>query len=390
MNKCRLCCENYVDLLIDFGEQPIVHHLLTGKEDDYLQYPFQLGYCTNCSFLQLLQPISEEVLYENYFSISSWKNQPHVDRLIDVIESITGIDKHSSVLEIGCNDGSFIETLNKHGIVDCTGIEPSRDAYDLAISKGIKVHNKFFSIKNCATELKERHYDIIICRHVLEHIANLYEFLEAVEHYLDDQGTVVIEIPDSSFNLEYMDYALWEEHVNYFTLHTIQNLLSKHGFVIVHHETTLFSGRALMIFAQKQVKQNSFKFSTKDLEYIVTYGKNWSKFAQSMREFVESKNKVVIYGCGSRSSTFVNLLGLHNIRCFIDDRKEKQNYFVPKSRLEILPWSDSWSDAFVLLGVNTENERKLVKRRKLDYCKVASILPPSSLIPEFWKQLQNA
>jgi hypothetical protein len=389
VNKCRLCCENNVELLIDFGQQPIVHHLLSDKEESYLQYPFQLGYCSNCSFVQLLCPISGDVLYENYFSVSSWKNQPHVERLVDVIQLIAGINGHSNVLEIGCNDGSFIDVLSNRGIVNCTGIEPSKDAYDLAVAKGLNVHNTFFTIANCDSMLNAQNYDIIVCRHVLEHISDLHTFLEAVEFYLDDHGTFVIEIPDSSFNLEYMDYALWEEHVNYFTLKTVRNLLRKHGFRIVHHETTLFSGRALIVFAQKQVRQNDYTYSTADLEDIKTYGKNWEKFSQRMHDFVSSKKKVVIYGCGSRSSTFVNLLGLEGIRCYIDDQKEKQNYYVPKSKLQILPWSDSWSDAFFLLGVNSENERRVLRRREINVDNIASILPPSSFIPEFWKELYN-
>ena len=269
MNPCRLCCENKVELLIDFGQQPIVHHLLSDKEEAYLQYPFQLGYCSNCSFVQLLCPISGDVLYENYFSVSSWKNQPHVERLVDVMQSIAGINGHSNVLEIGCNDCSFIDVLSNRGIVNCTGSEPSKDAYDLAVAKGLNVHNTFFTIANCDSMLNAKNYDMIVCRHVLEHISDLHTFLEAVEFYLDDHGTFVIEIPDSSFNLEYMDYALWEEHVNYFTLRTVRNLLRKHGFRIVHHETTLFSGRALIVFAQKQVRQSDYTYITADLDNAI-------------------------------------------------------------------------------------------------------------------------
>ena len=186
-----------------------------------------------------------------------------------------------------------------------------------------------------------------------------------------------------------MDYALWEEHVNYFTLKTVRNLLRKHGFRIVHHETTLFSGRALIVFAQKQVRQNDYAYSTADLEDIKTYGKNWEKFSQRMHDFVSSKKKVVIYGCGSRSSTFVNLLGLEGIRCYIDDQKEKQSYFVPGSRLEILPWDDSWSNGYFLLGVNTENEMKVIRNKAMNEQQFLSILPPSRFLPDFWKDMFN-
>ena len=86
--KCRLCEDENVKLLIDFGAQPIVHHLLDRKEQLYETYPFKLGTCNTCGFLQLVDHIPGEVLYQNYFTISSWKNQPHVQRLLDVISAI--------------------------------------------------------------------------------------------------------------------------------------------------------------------------------------------------------------------------------------------------------------------------------------------------------------
>ena len=38
-------------------------------------------------------------------------------------------------------------------------------------------------------------------------------------------------------NYETLDYSFWEEHCNYFTLHTLSALLVMHGFDIVHHES---------------------------------------------------------------------------------------------------------------------------------------------------------
>ena len=390
MNNCRLCDDKKIELLIDFGYQPVVHHLLNRNDDEHDVYPFQLGTCTKCSLTQLLQPISPQLLYENYFTISAWKLQPHVDRLIDVMKSITGMDENSILLEVGCNDGSFIQSLRNAGIHNCTGIEPSKDAYSLANSKGIKVHNEFFSVNNPNLPMEENYYDIVICRHVLEHICDLEEFMITVGRCLKDNGVFVLEIPDSSWNFEYMDYALWEEHVNYFTLDSITNLLKKYDFGIIHHETTLFSGRSLTVFAEKRNINNGFEHNSSNISKWLSYGKNWGIFKKQMGNFISSKQKVVIYGCGSRSSTFVNFFELENIACFIDDQKEKQNYFVPGNKLEILPWDDSWSNAFFLLGVNAESEIKVIRNRDMNTRQFASILPPSRYLPEFWKKIIHA
>ena len=185
---CRLCEHDYVDLLIDFGQQPIVHNFLNSSDQDYLKYSFQLGSCRNCGFLQILNPIDPQILYQNYFTVSSWKNQPHVSRLIDILESIVGINKGSYILDIGCNDGSFLESLQQRGYTYLSGIEPTHDASQKALSKGLEVHQGFFGQESASSIYSHKSFDVIITRQVLEHIANLDDFLIGIELLLKDEG----------------------------------------------------------------------------------------------------------------------------------------------------------------------------------------------------------
>ena len=111
MMICRICESNTVEELIDFGAHPIVNNLIHLKNEEYQNYPFRLGSCICCGFLQVMDVIDPSILYQNYFTVSSWKNQPHVSRLIGVMEDIAGLNKKDKVLDIGCNDGSFLESL---------------------------------------------------------------------------------------------------------------------------------------------------------------------------------------------------------------------------------------------------------------------------------------
>jgi hypothetical protein len=44
-------------------------------------------------------PINPEILYKNYFTVSGWKNQPHVPRLVEVMEMIFQLNKSETILE---------------------------------------------------------------------------------------------------------------------------------------------------------------------------------------------------------------------------------------------------------------------------------------------------
>ncbi|MFA6189466.1 MAG: class I SAM-dependent methyltransferase [Sulfuricurvum sp.] len=387
--KCRLCGEKNVQLLINFGEQPIVHNLKKTVDEISKKYSFKLGHCTNCDLLQLIDCIDPNILYENYFTLSSWKNQPHVERLITVMEDITGIQKDSNILEIGCNDGSFLQKLNELNYKKLFGIEPTNDAYNAAITKLPNIHHGFFGKDTAQTLYKKNFFDVVVTRQVLEHITDLEDFLQGINLILSDEGHLIIEVPDSNWNLEHLDYALWEEHVNYFTKSTLEKLLALHGFSIIHYETTLFSGKALTVFCQRNKDIKNSVIASTDKEKIEKYKNEWPEFKDGLRKFLLSQEKpIVIYGCGARSSTFLNFTSIGDlIEAFIDDQPEKQNLLVPGSDIPIKPWDEKYRNYTILLGVNTENEHKVIQKRQLDKKSTYSVLPPSSLIPEFWNKL---
>ena len=95
--------------------------------------------------MHILKPIEHAVLYNNYFTLSAWKPQPHVPRLIDLISSLTGADSSTSILDIGCNDGSFLSSLKDHGFQNCFGIEPTLDSFNSATQRQLSVINLPFS-----------------------------------------------------------------------------------------------------------------------------------------------------------------------------------------------------------------------------------------------------
>lgn len=391
MSSCRLCKNENIELLIDFGMQPIVHNLKKDCKQEEGKFPFQIGHCKSCGFLQIIDCIPPEILYENYFTLSSWKNQPHTTRLIDVMHNICGENFNNSICEIGCNDGTFLLQLQNLGYKNIFGIEPTKDAYAQAIESGLNVKNDFFNKNFVVKNNLDNSFDIVITRQVLEHIEKLDDFINSIDFILKDDGKIVIEIPDSDWNLETLDYALWEEHINYFTLNTLNQLLSKHNFNIIHHERTLFSGRALIVYCERSNQQKKIEFKNLDIQKIEHYKDSWEIYIEQLHSFLKSQNKpVAIYGCGARSSTFVNFSKIAEyIDLFIDDQKEKQDLFLPGCNVPIKPWSEEYRDYVILLGVNTENEYKVIEKRDLDKKKTYSVLPPSSLLPEFWKNLKN-
>jgi len=207
---------------------------------------------------------------------------------------------------------------------------------------------------------------------------------------LSKDGYLMLEVPDHDMYYENFDYSFWEEHVNYFNLNTLELLLLKNNYRIIHHETTLYSGKALIVFAEKNKRKTKYSISSnKNFKKIDHYQKKFDIFRKEFENFLKKFNKknIYVYGCGNRSCNIVNLVGLGKyISGFIDDNKEKQNKIVPHCNLKIFSSkSIDLDNSVILLGVNSENENAIIK--KTNSKDIYSILPPSVRLPEFWKIL---
>ena len=60
--------------------------------------------CEGCGLIQLRDPIPPEELYTAYNWLSSWKWDPHVPRLLDLVERFSPATREMSrVVEVGSN-----------------------------------------------------------------------------------------------------------------------------------------------------------------------------------------------------------------------------------------------------------------------------------------------
>ncbi len=388
--NCNLCGKKKLRKILKFGKKPIVHHLKYKIHDKEIKYEFDIANCLNCGHLQIYKNIDPAVLYKDYFTPSSWKNNWHSKLLLEKTISIFNLKKTDQILEIGSNDGYFIEEFKRKKFSKVYGIEPSKDVFQISKKKGHKVINHFFNHKIIKKKFKlNKKFDLVYSRQVLEHIPKLKHFFHEINKSLRNGGYLMLELPDHDMYFENFDYSFWEEHVNYFNRDTLEFLLAKNNFRVIHHETTLFSGKAIIVFAEKNTKKNVLINRRKNKLKVKKYQNNFIIFRKEFQKFLKKFNKkIYIYGCGNRSCNIINLLNLSKyISGYIDDNKEKQNKFVPYSNLKIFSPKDvDLSKSVILLGVNTENENLIIKKIKNNN-NIYSILPPSKLLPKFWKDL---
>ncbi|MCK7495024.1 MAG: class I SAM-dependent methyltransferase [Comamonadaceae bacterium] len=78
---------------------------------------------------------------------------------------------------------------------EVSGIEPSRQLCGHARSRGVAVTEGYFNGAS-VMEAKPGVYDCVVIRHVLEHIHELNDIVEAISEITAPGGILVAEVPD--------------------------------------------------------------------------------------------------------------------------------------------------------------------------------------------------
>ena len=146
MAICRIC-DNHYEEFISFGDMPIANGFLPPEDYDQEYYfEMKVGFCSNCSMVQLLeQPERERMFHEDYafFSSLSKGQTSHFKKFAEKLMTEYLVEKDPFAVEIGSNDGIMLKNLADAGIRHL-GVEPSENVADVAREKGIETVSSFF------------------------------------------------------------------------------------------------------------------------------------------------------------------------------------------------------------------------------------------------------
>jgi 2-polyprenyl-3-methyl-5-hydroxy-6-metoxy-1,4-benzoquinol methylase len=382
-------CKNQLVPELNLGERPIVNKLSLKYNEIPKKFLVQMTICKSCGLHQVIHKISPELFYSDYMTPSSWKHEPHIFKLISEIESLTlPVD---NVIDIGCNDGKFLKTMESKGSYKLFGIEPTKNTSEISRILGIMIINDFFDL-SLANKLRQEKgkFGLVLSRQVLEHVSDIKDFLLGVKALLHEDGYLILEVPDSEINFSMSDYGIWEEHLNYFTKTTLTRILLEMGWEIVKWYRSIFSGwcQTLIVKPVRNQLKEKIEFARVGIDSEVKEFTNWasnydkfkSRVFSQLDKIVGENGRIGLFGVGSRSLSTIYSLGLiDRVSEVYDDNVEKIGKFIPGTRLKIKDSAELLKDRIdlILLGVNMENEAVILDRLQGLSIPIFSILPPS-------------
>ena len=119
-------------------------------------------------------------MFEEYFYLSSINKglKIHFSKLARKLK------KSKFVVDIGSNDGIFLEPLRKNKI-KCVGIDPSINVGKIANDKGLKTYIDFFE-KKVINKIIQEHKkpDVLVASSIVTHLENPIKFAKILNIFL--------------------------------------------------------------------------------------------------------------------------------------------------------------------------------------------------------------
>jgi SAM-dependent methyltransferase len=352
--------------VLDLGLLPLVNDLPaidSATRVDSL-YDLALIQCKTCTLVQLrFAPDMKEVFPESYPYLSGL-TAPLVQNFEDQAKAVYSfmasnfVEEDLSVLDIGSNDGSLLSRYKARGCL-VYGIEPTQAA-NVANLNGIRTDKAYFNTQSAQKLLGEiGMVSLVTATNVFAHIPDPLQILDDILLVLKEYGIFVSEnhyLPDLIKHLQ-ID-TIYHEHLRYYTVNSIENLLEAKGLEIIRVEPIASHGGSIRVWsARKGVHKkddSSLKFKELESEAGISKGTFIPSFQNSVEDWRNELRALITtlnvngasiggIGAPSRAVTLISYLGLnHNDLIGIGERtgSKKIGRRIPTTRIPVIDEGD--------------------------------------------------
>ncbi len=355
LTSCPACLGS--DLLITHRESSIPTNscLLLPSLEEAAGYPrgdLALTVCKSCGFVFN----SDFDVSLSEYSARYEETQGYSARFVEFARDLAKrwVQKYSledkSVIEIGCGSmGEFLQFMVEGGAGHAIGIDPALNVERIEVDNP----DSFTWIPDFYSEkYADLQADAVVCRHTLEHIQPVREFMEMVRRAIGDRPETIVlfELPDVRRVLD--EVAFWDvyyEHCSYFSLGSLARLFRETGFEVLHLEMD-YDDQYLLIEARPSavpVPGNVFDVED-DIDSLValteSFGVGYTKILDRWRteiaEVATTGAETVIWGAGSKGVSFLTNLGSDLVSAAVDINPVKRGMYMAGTGHEIISPED--------------------------------------------------
>ncbi len=357
--KCRNCNKSLTKV-VELGTQPLSGIFLAKKENNLKKYSLDLYNCKSCNLIQLGKSPPAQKMYGkdyNYKTSMSKLMVTHLQKKYKKILSYRLIKNFSNILDIGSNDGTFINFFTKNEKkLNLFAIDPSAEKFKNLYNKKVNLITKFFSKSQLdkyfnKINLRRSKFKLITSFAMFYDLDDPNSFCRDINNSLDDNGLWITELSYFPLLLKNLTYdQICHEHVCYYTLNTFNQIIKKNGLKIIDIEFNEINGGSIEIICSKinsKHKVNYKKISgvLKDeknitMESYKKFNSRINNVKNTLNLFFENINKknIIGYGASTKGNVVLNhcKIDFNNLSFICDGNPSKINKYTPGSNIKII------------------------------------------------------
>lgn len=339
------------------GDQPLANNLVPAdrRGEREPRFPLDVEFCDECKLVKLTVTVPPTEMFSEYLYFSSF-SKTVVDNGRDIATRVVrdrGLGSDSCAMEIGSNDGYLLAVYKEHG-VPVLGIDPAANIAAVANDRGIETINAFFGLE-VARSIRDsgRRASVIHANNVIAHVPAVNDVMAGIAHVLRPDGVAVIETPYVRDMIDKLEFdTIYHEHLFYYSLTSISNLLARNGLKVIDVERIPIHGGTIRVFAALDGVASSAvgemlaaeaDMGLNSADFYLGWQQRIEGLLAEMRrlvnELVDGGASVAGYGAAAKATVMLNAMGEAGtrLRWIADRNPDKQNKFMPGVGVPVVP-----------------------------------------------------
>jgi len=330
ITSCVACGHTKLETILDLGYQPLANDFLEpGSVLD--TYPLKLVLCGSCFHSQLSIAVDPSRLFRHYSYVSgtSVTLSKFFDNFVNKLVAEYG--NTAKILDIGSNDGSFLEKFKKTNW-NTIGVDPAINLIPESAARSVVTIPTFFDQR--IAEVLADDFDVVVAMNVFAHTQSPLDILIGIKSCLSDNGKAYIQTSQADMFITGEFDTVYHEHISFFNVLSMRALLKRAGLYLENVSIVPIHGGSYLWEISKSAGPESILAREAEETNIGLYKfdryQNFARMAllkinevqKIVKEFRDKNFTVVSYGAAAKGNTFINF-GELNFDYIFDDTPQK-------------------------------------------------------------------
>jgi SAM-dependent methyltransferase len=330
ITSCRSCgSKDFIEVL-SLGDLYLSDFVEKNLSEKPAKFPLDLLLCSSCTLLQLRETTSGEYLYTDRYGYRSGINttmRQELTGLAQSVESIVPLQDGDVVIDIGCNDGTLLQSY-KAPSIRRVGFDPVKKFARFFDDTSVSFISDYFGIDAFRKHFPDTKAKIITAIAMFYDLDDPNKFVSELAACLDTDGVCVLQQNYLLGMLEQNAYDnIVHEHLEYYSLRSLEFLLTRHDLEVFDVLENDINGGSFRTYIKhknntrvvtKRVAAMRKKEKIAKLDEVGTYlafAERVQKNRDILRAFIEKEvaegKRFYVYGASTRGNTLLQYCGLN-------------------------------------------------------------------------------